>query len=151
VGKVSRLSEEYTPEQFSVFGGQSDWLLPCLLSGGMGCVTGVGNVFPKCVVHLHSLWKQGKTEEATKLQGVIGQGEKACKEGIAATKFAAGYFTGPAAGLTDSQLFHPRKPYKPAGKDLQNWIIGVMQHLAELEKTLPDAYGPPAQQSNGVK
>ena len=46
-GKVTRLSYRYTPQQFSVYAGSSDWLLPCLIGGGVGCVTGMGNVFPK--------------------------------------------------------------------------------------------------------
>ncbi|OJJ06017.1 hypothetical protein ASPVEDRAFT_140083 [Aspergillus versicolor CBS 583.65] len=140
-GKVTRLTQEYSHEQFSVYAGSSDWLLPCLIGGGSGCVTGIGNVFPKSVAKLYSLWKEGKTQEATKLQGLVAQAEKACKEGIAPTKFAAGYFAGPRAGVTDEKAFWPRKPYKPSGKEKQDWVVKVMQHLVEIEQSVPDRVG----------
>lgn len=137
-GKVTSLTARYTPDQFAVFSGQSDWLLPCLIGGGVGCVTGIGNVFPKSVARLYSLWQDGKIEEARELQGRVALAESACKKGLSATKYGTAYFAGPAAGLTDQTLFYPRKPYKPAGKDLQKSTIEVMQHLAELESTLED-------------
>lgn len=137
-GKVTSLTARFKPDQFAVFAGQSDWLLPCLIGGGVGCVTGIGNVFPKSVARLYSLWQEGKIEEARELQGRVALAESACKKGLSATKFGTGFFAGPAAGLDDQTLFHPRKPYKPAGKDMQKSTIEVMQHLAELESTLED-------------
>lgn len=135
-GKVATLTAQYTPDQFAVFSGQSDWLLPCLVSGGMGCVTGIGNVFPRSVVKLYSLWQEGKLDEARQLQGQVAQAESACKKGLAATKFGTAYFAGPAAGLEDQSLFLPRKPYKLASKDLQASTILTMQILAKLESSL---------------
>lgn len=101
-------------------------------------MTGIGNVFPKSVARLYSLWQEGKIEEARELQGRVALAESACKKGLSATKYGTAYFAGPAAGLTDQTLFYPRKPYKPAGKDLQKSTVEVMQHLAELESTLED-------------
>lgn len=139
-GKVTRLTHEYSHEQFAVYAGQSDWLLPCLVGQGAGCVTGIGNVFPKSVVRLFNLWEAGQTKEAIKLQGLVAQAEKACKEGIAATKYGAGYFLGPQAGITEPQSFWPRKPYKPLGKNMEEWVVKVMGVLAEIEKSIPDLY-----------
>lgn len=139
-GKVTRLTQEYTYEQFAVYAGQSDWLLPCLVGQGAGCVTGIGNVFPKSVVRLFNLWEAGHIKEAVKLQGLVAQAEKACKEGIAATKYGAGCFLGPQAGITAAQSFWPRKPYKPLGKDKETWVVNVMGVLADIEKSIPDAY-----------
>ena len=79
-------------------------------------------------------------QEAMKLQGLVAQAEKACKEGISATKYGAAYFAGPLAGLQDQQLFYPRRPYKPAGKEMQTWIVDVMKHLVEVESSIPDAH-----------
>ncbi|CAG8397509.1 unnamed protein product [Penicillium salamii] len=138
-GKVTRLTEEYSHEQFAVYAGSSDWLIPCLAGGGGGCVTGIANVFPKCVAHLCALWNQGKTKEARELQGLVAQAEKACKEGIAPTKFGAAHFAGPAAGITDAKAFWPRKPYTPCGEEKSTWVVNVMQHLEKLEESLPDA------------
>ncbi|KAL4773552.1 hypothetical protein BDW60DRAFT_215909 [Aspergillus nidulans var. acristatus] len=137
-GKVTRLTHEYAHEQFAVYAGSSDWLLPCLIGGGSGCVTGIGNVFPRSVARLYALWKDGKVQEATKLQGLVAQAEKACKEGIAPTKFAAGYFAGPGAGVTDPKAFWPRKPYRPSGKEKQDWVVQVMQHLVDIEQSISD-------------
>ncbi|KIV79431.1 hypothetical protein PV11_06993 [Exophiala sideris] len=149
-GKVTRLTQEYSHAQFGVYAGQSDWLVPCLSGGGHGCVTGIGNVFPKSVCRLYQLWQDGKIEEAIKLQGLVAQAEKACKEGIAATKFGAGHFAGPLAGLETPELFYPRKPYKPLGKDMQTWVIDVMKHLVETESSIPDLHsGKGSAQTNG--
>ncbi|KAF3405289.1 putative 4-hydroxy-2-oxoglutarate aldolase [Talaromyces pinophilus] len=139
-GKVTRLSYQYTPEQFSVYAGSSDWLLPCLIGGGVGCVTGMGNVFPKSTSHLYNLWVAGKTEEARKLQGVVAEAEKVCKEGIALTKFASYYFNGRDMGI-DEKVYYPRKPYQPAKKDREEWAIKSMAELAAYENTLPDVVG----------
>lgn len=119
----------------------------------MGCVTGIGNVFPKSVARLYSLWQEGQIDEARKLQGQVALAEQACKKGLAATKFGTAYFAGPVAGIDDMTAFYPRKPYKPASKELQESTISVMRHLAELERTLPDtiAYPRGAKQVNGVQ
>lgn len=137
-GKVTSLTARFKPSQFSVFSGQSDWLLPCLIGGGIGCVTGIGNVFPKSVSKLYSLWQEGKIDEARELQGRVALAESACKKGLSATKYGTAHFAGPAAGLMDETLFYPRKPYKPAGKELRQSTIEVMQPLAKLEASLPD-------------
>jgi dihydrodipicolinate synthase/N-acetylneuraminate lyase len=139
-GKVTRLSHQYTPQQFSVYAGSSDWLLPCLIGGGVGCVTGMGNVFPKSTSRLYNLWAVGKTEEARKLQGLVAEAEKVCKEGIALTKYAAWYFVGRDFGI-DEKVYYPRKPYFPVNKDRQEWAVKAMNDLASLEKTLPDVVG----------
>lgn len=139
-GKVTRLTHEYSHEQFAVYAGQSDWLLPCLVGQGAGCVTGIGNVFPKAVVKLFNLWEAGQMKEAIKLQGLVAQAEKACKEGIAATKYGAGYYLGALAEITNPQSFWPRKPYKPLNKNMEEWVVKVMGILAETEKTIPELY-----------
>ncbi|KAL5314198.1 hypothetical protein ACEPPN_018623 [Leptodophora sp. 'Broadleaf-Isolate-01'] len=138
-GKVTRLAQEFTHEQFGVYGGSSDWLVPCLIGGGGGCVTGIGNIFPKSVSKLYALYREGKISEAVKLQGLVAQAEKACKEGIAPTKFGASYFAGPKAGIAGKELFWPRKPYAPSEKVMQDWVVEVMKGLDEVEKSLPDA------------
>ncbi|CEO59074.1 Putative Dihydrodipicolinate synthase [Penicillium brasilianum] len=137
-GKVTRLTQEYTHGQFGVFAGSSDWLLPCLIGSGGGCVTGIANVFPKCVARLYALWNEDKIKEAKELQGLVAQAEKACKEGIAPTKYATGHFAGPSAGVTEPAAFWPRKPYLPCDPQKAVWVENVMQHLVQLEQSLPD-------------
>ncbi|KAI9043566.1 dihydrodipicolinate synthase family protein [Aspergillus affinis] len=36
-GKVTRLTNRYSHDQFAVYAGSSDWLIPCLSGGGSGC------------------------------------------------------------------------------------------------------------------
>ncbi|KAJ5378656.1 hypothetical protein N7509_011775 [Penicillium cosmopolitanum] len=138
-GKVTRLTQEYKHEQFAVYAGSSDWLLPCLIGSGSGCVTGIANVFPKSVSRLYALWNDGKIKEAQELQGLVAQAEKACKEGIAPTKYAVGHFAGSAAGIADPKTFWPRKPYLPVDGVKAAWVEKVMQHLVQIEQSLPDA------------
>ncbi|GLI79614.1 hypothetical protein PoHVEF18_007952 [Penicillium ochrochloron] len=137
-GKVTRLTQEYKHAQFGVFAGSSDWLIPCLAGSGGGCVTGIANVFPKCVARLYALWNEGKITEAKELQGLVAQAEKACKEGISPTKYATAHFAGPRAGVTEPKAFWPRKPYLPCDDKKAAWVESVMQHLVELEESLPD-------------
>ncbi|KXJ94916.1 hypothetical protein Micbo1qcDRAFT_116888, partial [Microdochium bolleyi] len=100
-GKVSCLTAQFSPSQFAVFSGQSDWLLPCLVAGGIGCVTGIGNVFPRAVTELYALWQAGRTDEARRLQGQVALAEYACKKGLSATKYGAGHFVGRRLGLAN--------------------------------------------------
>lgn len=150
-GKVTRLTQEFSHGQFGVYGGSSDWLIPCLIGGGAGCVTGIGNVFPKSVSRLYALWTEGNTKEAVKLQGLVSQAEKACKEGIAPTKFGASYFAGPKAGILKPEQFWPRKPFLPSFKAMQDWVVSVMKNLNEIEESLPDIRGPGLKLTNGIK
>ncbi|KAJ5786756.1 uncharacterized protein N7503_011968 [Penicillium pulvis] len=138
-GKVTRLTQEFEHSQFGVYAGSSDWLIPCLAGGGSGCVTGIANIFPKSVARLYALWEAGDIKEAKKLQGLVAQAEKACKEGIAPTKYAAFHFAGAAAGLSDPKAFWPRKPYTPCSDEKAAWVKKVMSHLVQLEQSLPDA------------
>lgn len=135
-GKVSCLTAQFEPSQFAVFSGQSDWLLPCLIAGGVGCVTGIGNVFPRAVSKLYALWQAGKIEEARKLQGQVALAEQACKKGLAATKWGAAHFVGTPLGLSSKATFYPRKPYKPASPDVQQSTVSMMGVLEDLEISL---------------
>lgn len=97
----------------------------------------MGNVFPKSTSNLYNLWAAGKTEEAQKLQGLVAETEKVCKEGIALTKYAAWYFIGRELGIA-AEVYYPRKPYQPVGKEKQDWAVKVMTELSQYENSLPD-------------
>lgn len=47
VAKITRLSAEFSADQFSIYGGQSDFLIGGLASGAAGTIAGFANVFPK--------------------------------------------------------------------------------------------------------
>lgn len=83
VAKITRLAAVLKPDQFATFGGQSDFLLGGLASGSAGCICAFGNVFPKTVVKVYDLWKEGKFDEARGVQGKQGLAEQGIKAGIA--------------------------------------------------------------------
>ena len=90
-----------------MYAGQADWLLPCMAGGGVGCVTGMGNIFPKTISKLYNLWTEGKVEEAKALQGTVSNAEKACREGLTLTKFGALAYVGPRIGFTNPATYYP--------------------------------------------
>lgn len=47
IAKVARISAAFDQSTFCALAGQSDWLIPALSVGGTGCITGVGNLYPK--------------------------------------------------------------------------------------------------------
>jgi 4-hydroxy-2-oxoglutarate aldolase len=47
IAKVARISANFEKSEFVALAGQSDWLVPALSIGGVGCITGLANLFPK--------------------------------------------------------------------------------------------------------
>lgn len=47
IAKVARISASFSTSEFVALAGQSDWLVPALSVGGVGCITGVANLYPK--------------------------------------------------------------------------------------------------------
>ncbi|EMD68339.1 hypothetical protein COCSADRAFT_271752 [Bipolaris sorokiniana ND90Pr] len=137
VGKAIRLTSRFSSAQFSVYGGSSDFLFPTLEGGGVGCVTGMGNVFPKSTARVYDLWMEGKKEEARALQNVVANAEWACKKSLALTKFAAGHFLGSKLGIK-SEAFWPRRPYLPPGEKMREWTVDVMGVLEAEENSIAE-------------
>ncbi|KAL0941458.1 dihydrodipicolinate synthase [Colletotrichum truncatum] len=137
VGKLTRLTSKFNHEQFGVFGGSSDYLLPTLQAGGSGCVTGMGNIFPASTSGVFDLWKAGQLEAAQKLQFDVANAEWACKKGIALTKYGAWYFLGRDIGIDDESSWNMRKPYLPLGDATKNWALETLGVLETAEKQKP--------------
>lgn len=138
VGKVVRLASKFSPSQFGVYGGSADYLVPTLEGGGVGCVTGMGNVFPRATAAVYDLWRDGKKDEAKKLQELVGNAEWACKKGLALTKFAAWHFIGKKhLGIEERGTFAPRRPYLEPGEAMRDWTVKTMQVLEEAEEAIP--------------
>ncbi|KAF9766257.1 hypothetical protein IL306_001365 [Fusarium sp. DS 682] len=136
VGKLARLTALFSHEQFGVYGGSSDYLLPTLHSGGSGCVTGMGNIFPSSTAGVYDLWKAGKIDEANKLQGLVAHAEWACKKGISNTKYGAWHFLGKSIGLDEETSWQMRKPYQPLDDKAKEWTVKTLSVLADTEKQL---------------
>ncbi|KAJ9353816.1 hypothetical protein DTO027B9_5029 [Paecilomyces variotii] len=137
VGKITRLSATFPPEQFSIFGGQSDFLLGGLSVGSAGCIAAFANVFPKTISHIYSLYKQGKTAEALDLHRKAALAESPCKSGIASTKYAVAVFSAKEAGIEDAvEKLKPRTPYEEAPEAAKKVVRDVMAELGTIEKSL---------------
>lgn len=136
VAKISRLAATFPPTRFSIFGGQSDFLLGGLAVGSAGCIAAFANIFPCAISQLYELWKQGKHEEALKMQHTLSLAESPTKAGIANTKHAAAIYTAPLAGIDDAaQLLRPRRPYSEPSEDAKIKLRDVMQPARYLEDT----------------
>lgn len=137
VAKIVRLSAELSPESFSIFGGQSDFMIGGLASGSAGCIAAFANVFPKFLSLIYKLYKGEKMEEALKVHRVAALAESPCKSGIAATKFAAAIHTAKAAGIEGAEeKLLPRRPYDGPTESAKENVRKSMAALAEIEAGL---------------
>lgn len=137
VGKITRLAGTFTPDEFAVFGGQSDFLIGGLASGSAGCIAAFCNIFPKTIVKIYDLWKMGKHDQALALHRLAAQAEAPTKAGIASTKYAASIFSAKRAGIVNAEvLLRPRAPYEEVSESVKAKIREVMGPLSEVEDTL---------------
>ncbi|KAF3069863.1 putative 4-hydroxy-2-oxoglutarate aldolase, mitochondrial [Daldinia childiae] len=137
VAKITRLAAELPSERFATFGGQSDFLIGGLSVGSAGCIAAFGNVFPKAIVQIYKLFKEGKYQEALALHQKAALAEQPCKAGIAATKYAAAIHTAKAAGIEGAvEKLKPRRPYIEPTDAAKKNIEAQMAELAAIESTL---------------
>lgn len=138
VAKITRLAAELPADKFATYGGQSDFLVGGLAVGSAGCIAAFGNVMPRALASIYSLYKEGKTEEALKLQQIQSLAEQPCKAGIAVTKYAAAVYTaGPKAGVEDAIVkLRPRRPYTEPSEAQKEAVKEAMVKIAEVEVSL---------------
>ncbi|KAI1323392.1 hypothetical protein F5Y16DRAFT_383872 [Xylariaceae sp. FL0255] len=137
VAKITRLAAELPADRFITFGGQSDFLLGGLSVGSGGCIAGFGNVFPRSIVKVYSLYKEGKFAEALALQQKAALAEQPCKSGIATTKYAAAIYTAKAAGIENAvEKLRPRRPYVEPTDAAKENVVAQMTELAKIEESL---------------
>ncbi|KAK0641241.1 hypothetical protein B0T16DRAFT_212082 [Cercophora newfieldiana] len=138
VAKITRLAGELKAEAFSIFGGQSDFLLGGLAVGSAGCIAAFANVFPKTVVRVWELWKEGKTAEALEVHRKAALTEQAVKEGgVAAVKYAAGVFSVGRTGVEGAEgKVKMRRPYGELGEERKRAIREALKEVAAMEDEL---------------
>lgn len=137
VAKITRLAAELPPDQFAIFGGQSDFLIGGLASGSAGCIAAFGNTMPRTVVRIYRLWQDGKHAEALKLHQMAALAERAVKSGIATVKYAAALSTAKDAGIEHAEeLLQPRHPYMPLTDDQKKSVTSTLAEGWKLEQTL---------------
>ncbi|KAK4539615.1 hypothetical protein LTR36_010498 [Oleoguttula mirabilis] len=133
IAKVTRVRASYEPSQFSALAGQSDWLVPALSVGGTGCITGVGNLYPKACLAIYDLYLEGHVEKAQKLQYQLAVSELGFGDGgINGTKWVVGELLGYPEQSRDC-----RRPYpKFVSKEKRQWILDQVTVLEPEEARL---------------
>ncbi|TFA98325.1 putative 4-hydroxy-2-oxoglutarate aldolase [Trichoderma ghanense] len=128
-GKLARVVAGTRGTAFRTFGGSADFAIQTLAVGGHGVIAGLANVAPKACAEVMRLWTQGKTEEATLLQGIVAGGDwTAIKGGFVSVKAALRRYYGYGG--------EPRKPCAfLEGKALEAQMLGFSE-LVETEKKL---------------
>lgn len=57
--------------KLSVLSGNDSLILPCLLAGGQGGISGISNVLPERMVEIYTAWEKGNLERAWHVQRSI--------------------------------------------------------------------------------
>jgi len=137
VAKITRLAAELPADRFATFGGQSDFLIGGLSVGSAGCIAAFANVFPRTIVQIYKLYKEGKYQEALALHQKAALAEQPCKSGIAVTKYAAAINTAKAAGIEGpEEKLRPRRPYTEPSQAAKQNVVAQMAELAKIEESL---------------
>ncbi|KAJ4327390.1 hypothetical protein N0V84_002161 [Fusarium piperis] len=137
VGKITRLAAVLSPDEFSTYGGQSDFLIGGLAAGSVGTVAAFANVFPTLTSKIYALYKEGKFDEATRLQRIAALAESPCKSGVASTKYAVATYSAQLAGIEGAEeKLAPRHPYEPVGDAVKQSVATLMKEAGEVEKDL---------------
>ncbi|KAL4818799.1 hypothetical protein BDW67DRAFT_194367, partial [Aspergillus spinulosporus] len=137
VGKITRLTAAFGPDEFAVFGGQSDFLIGGLSVGSAGCIAAFANVVPKTIMQIYRLYKAGEMEKALALHRKAALAESPCKSGIASTKYAAAIVSASRAGIENAEeKFKPRTPYEEAGEPAKANVRKVMAEVIAIEDSL---------------
>jgi 4-hydroxy-2-oxoglutarate aldolase len=137
VGKVVRLAASLKPEDFSTFGGQSDFLIGGLSSGSAGCIAAFANIFPGTIARIYDLYQAGHYEEALKLHQQAALAENPVKAGIAAVKYGVSLFSAKAAGIENAEeLLQPRRPYEAPSDAVKKKIKEALIAVNEVELKL---------------
>ena len=129
IGKLQRIASALPAAEFATFPGKSDVFLQGLISGSAGVIGALPNVAPKAHVHLLKLYKEGRLQEAVKLQALLGQADwELGKLGsIAGIKAVVAKHFGYGAP-------HVRGPLAPL--DIELAAAEKLEELINLEKSL---------------
>jgi len=146
IGKGTRIAahvqtKEYLSRHggpFAVLPGFTDYLLPAIVSGHTGCITGTGNVIPKTIVKLYNLSAKfaetGDLEafkEAQKLQQIVSRADWCIiKAGIGGTKYALDAHVEKGLGG------YTRSPVPAADDAVKKMVDEGMQESLAIERSL---------------
>ncbi|TKX18774.1 L-threo-3-deoxy-hexylosonate aldolase [Elsinoe australis] len=136
-GKLSRVAQELEAAnakgtgagKWMAFGGFADFTMQCAASGASGIIAGGANVWPKMCVKVWELWKEGKWEEAIKLNEELAKADwiltrTAIPGTKAAIEIAYGY-----GGV-------PRRPLKPLDAEKHKELEMLVKKYLKTEQSL---------------
>ncbi|KZT19135.1 aldolase [Neolentinus lepideus HHB14362 ss-1] len=137
IGKLHRLTSSVSPEKFATFPGTSAVYLQGLLTGSAGLIGALPNIAPKAHYRVYELYKEGKLEEAMKLQGVLGHADAAVSKlgGISAIKVIISKEFGYGKPVARGPLQTLSADALQSGPHLDK-----VKELLAIEKSLPE-YG----------
>jgi 4-hydroxy-2-oxoglutarate aldolase len=131
IGKMSRIVPEVDRDEFAVFGGTVDALVPALAAGSSGAIGGLCNVAPKTVARLYNLATCGSDKkEVGKIQKLVADADAlVTKLGvITGTKYALEYFYGYGG--------EGRRPIQPPSPECKRLVEVGFKPIVEYERSL---------------
>ncbi|KAG6016458.1 hypothetical protein E4U43_003626 [Claviceps pusilla] len=130
-GKLARVVAGTRDTDFRIFGGSADLILPTLSVGGHGVIAGLANVAPLACSEVMQSWREGRTDDAIEMQGVVARGDfAAIQGGFVCIKAALQRYYG-YGGL-------PRRPCAMLDGEALEAQMGEFEELMEAENTLED-------------
>jgi dihydrodipicolinate synthase/N-acetylneuraminate lyase len=131
VGKMCRMVPELNRDEFAVFSGLVDCLVPSMRAGASGAIAGLCNVVPKTVVRGYKLAVSGADpKELARIQKLMSDADAVVgKTGvISGTKYALEYFFGYGG--------EGRRPIQPPSPEIQTLAEEGFKEIVEYEATL---------------
>ena len=127
-GNISQIAEIIAkcPQDFAVFAGSGNFLLPTLALGGVGGTLAVANVVPDYCVAIYKLYKDGQMDKAKKLQ--LGLLEL---NAAVTTRYGIGGMKA-AMELVGFHGGSPRRPILPATEDVRRKIAEIVETTLNL-------------------
>lgn len=120
---------------FTFLIGSQTVLLPALVGGGHGCVSGLSNLFPQLVNRIYEHAVAGQHKEALELQRKANRLRKLTGSGIPVPFYhAALRFRGLDIGV-------PLSPHLPYSKEDEARIAGPIKEAIALEESLTRSPG----------
>jgi 4-hydroxy-tetrahydrodipicolinate synthase len=122
IAEIARL----VGDRLSVLAGTADVALPALLAGGTGAVIAVANVFPALCTRLYKAFKNGRYEEASRLQNRITFANE-----VLVKRFNQLSAIKEAMRLKGTQGGYPRRPALPLTAEEKNSVEALLKEIDE--------------------
>ena len=131
IGKMSRIVPDVNREEFAVFAGLVDALVPSLAAGASGAIGGLCNLVPRTVVRAYQLaTTPSDKRELMKIQKLMADADAlVTKTGvIAGTKYGLEYFYGYGG--------QGRRPLQPPSPEFKRLSEVGFKAIVEYENSL---------------